>query len=134
MSNVVGTQGGPQLPLVPVPQGPSLTWDMSSGQASAKEPALSRHLGQVGPGGQVATQWRDGWQLSTSLWGAEGTLSRSKKEVSAKQIPAGQPGWLSGLAPAFSPGCDPGVRGSSPMSGSLLLPLPLSLSLSLKNK
>ena len=33
------------------------------------------------------------------------------------------PGWLSGLAPAFGPGCDPGVRvpGSSPASGSLSL-------------
>ena len=31
----------------------------------------------------------------------------------------GIPGWLSGLALAFSPGCDPGVPGSSPMSGSL---------------
>ena len=54
VSNVVGTQGGPRMPLVPVPQGPSLTWDMSSGQASAKEPALSCHLGQAGPGGTVA--------------------------------------------------------------------------------
>ena len=31
----------------------------------------------------------------------------------------GQPGWLSGLAPAFSPGSDPGDPGSSPTSGSL---------------
>ena len=31
----------------------------------------------------------------------------------------GMPGWLSGLAPAFSPGCDPGDPRSSPTSGSL---------------
>ena len=47
----------------------------------------------------------------------------------------GQPQWLSGLAPAFGPGCDPGDPGSSPTSGSntwsLLLPLPVSLPLSL---
>ena len=28
------------------------------------------------------------------------------------------PGWLSSLAPAVGPGCDPGVPGSSPTSGS----------------
>ena len=31
----------------------------------------------------------------------------------------GMPGWLSGLVPAFCPGHDPGVPGSSPTSGSL---------------
>ena len=31
---------------------------------------------------------------------------------------SGIPGWLSGLAPAFGPGRDPGDRGSGPMSGS----------------
>ena len=31
---------------------------------------------------------------------------------------SGQPRWLSGLAPAFGPGCDPGHPGSSPTSGS----------------
>ena len=31
----------------------------------------------------------------------------------------GIPGWLSGLEPAFGPGHDPGVPGSSPVSGSL---------------
>ena len=56
----------------------------------------------------------------------------------------GIPGWLGSLAPAFSPGRDPGVPGSSPTirvpAWSLLLPLPvslplsLSLSLSLMNK
>ena len=30
----------------------------------------------------------------------------------------GIPGWLSGFAPAFGPGRDPGVLGSSPTSGS----------------
>ena len=58
----------------------------------------------------------------------------------------GIPGWLSGLAPAFSPGCDPGIPGSSPTSGSCVEPtspsayvsaslsLSPSLSLSLINK
>ena len=50
----------------------------------------------------------------------------------------GIPGWLGSLAPAFGPGHDPGVPGSSPASGSrhgacfsLLLCLCLSLSLCL---
>uniref|UniRef100_A0A8I3PF49 Transcription initiation factor IIA gamma chain n=1 Tax=Canis lupus familiaris TaxID=9615 RepID=A0A8I3PF49_CANLF len=48
----------------------------------------------------------------------------------------GIPGWRSGLAPAFGPGCDPGDPGSKShvrLSGawSLLLPLPVSLPLSL---
>ena len=36
-----------------------------------------------------------------------------------KTIDLGIPGWLRGLAPAFGPGPDPGVLGSSPASGSL---------------
>ena len=52
-------------------------------------------------------------------------------------------GWLSGLAPAFRPRCDPGVPGLSPASGSLdgayfslclFLCLSLSLSLMIENK
>ena len=35
-----------------------------------------------------------------------------------KGIADGIPGWRSGLAPAFSPGCDPGDLGSNPTSGS----------------
>ena len=31
---------------------------------------------------------------------------------------SGIPGWRSGLAPAFGPGCDPGDPGSNPTSGS----------------
>ena len=51
----------------------------------------------------------------------------------------GIPGWLSGLGPAFGPGCDPGVPGSGPESGflhgaCLCLCLCLSLSVSLMNK
>ena len=42
----------------------------------------------------------------------------------------GIPGWLSGLAPAFSPGCDLGVQGSSPTSGSMQSGESASLSLS----
>ena len=53
-----------------------------------------------------------------------------------KEKLGGIPGWLSGLAPAFGSGRDPGALGSSPTSGSLhgacfSLPLPPSLSLSL---
>ena len=47
----------------------------------------------------------------------------------------GQPGWPSGLAPAFSPGRDPGKPGIESHVGlpawSLLLRLPVSLPLSL---
>ena len=34
----------------------------------------------------------------------------------------GIPGWLSNLAPAFDPGYDPGVLGSSPMLGFCMEP------------
>ena len=47
----------------------------------------------------------------------------------------GAPGWLSGWVSAFGSGHDPGVLGSTPISGSLagrlLLPLPMFLPLSL---
>ena len=55
----------------------------------------------------------------------------------------GMPGWLSGLEPACDPGCNPGVLGSSPTSGSLCgdcfsrslcLCLSLYLCVSLMNK
>ena len=56
----------------------------------------------------------------------------------------GIPGWLSSLAPAFGPGCDPGVPGLSPTSAPCVEPaspsayvfvsLSLSLSVSLMNK
>ena len=49
----------------------------------------------------------------------------------------GIPGWLSGLAPAFGPGRDPGVPGSSPASGSMQEPsacVSASLSLSVSHK
>ena len=54
----------------------------------------------------------------------------------AKTTGQGIPGWLSGFAPAFGPGRDPGVQGWSPASGSLhgacfSLCLCLCLSLSL---
>ena len=50
----------------------------------------------------------------------------------------GTPGWLSGLVPAFGPGCDPGVPESSPTSGmepvSPSAYVSASLSVSLMNK
>ena len=39
-------------------------------------------------------------------------------KTSGKKKKKGIPGWLSGLAPAFVPGRNPGVPGSSPASGS----------------
>ena len=39
-------------------------------------------------------------------------------EVHEKLETHGIPGWRSGLAPAFGPGCDPGDPGSNPTSGS----------------
>ena len=65
------------------------------------------------------------------------------RAVNKTVISGGIPGWLSGLVPAFGPGHDPGVPGSSPTSGSLhracfslclCLCLSLSLSLSWTNK
>ena len=38
-------------------------------------------------------------------------IKRSVTEIKIQLT--GIPGWLSGLAPAFSPGCDPGVLGLS---------------------
>ena len=76
-----------------------------------------------------------GGTIGFQIWGMQGMSEPIQK------IPLGQPGWLSGLAPDFSPGCDHGDPGSSPMSGSLhgacfslCLCLCLSLSLSLMNK
>ncbi|CAD7676900.1 unnamed protein product [Nyctereutes procyonoides] len=40
-------------------------------------------------------------------------------DITLTRLILGIPGWLSGLAPAFYPGCDPGDLGLSPMSGSL---------------
>ena len=50
------------------------------------------------------------------VWGA----GQEKKDwVGLRNKTEGIPGWLSSLVPAFSPGPDPGVPGSSPTSGSL---------------
>ena len=69
---------------------------------------------------------------------AEVGLEVNLKDILYRSKFVGIPGWLSGLMPAFGPGCDPGVPGSSPTSGSLhgacfslSLCLCLSLSLSL---
>ena len=43
----------------------------------------------------------------------------SEPVTALKNTKHGIPGWLSGLAPAFCPGCDPGVPEWSPTSGSL---------------
>ena len=57
-----------------------------------------------------------------------------------KMLIPGIPGWLRGLAPAFGPGRDPGVLGSSPALGSLHEPaspsacVSASLSVSLMNE
>ena len=40
-------------------------------------------------------------------------------ELEFKNLISGIPGWLSGLVPDIGSGCDPGVPGSSPTSGSL---------------
>ena len=40
-----------------------------------------------------------------------------------KNVIVGIPGWCSGLAPAFGPGCDPGDPGSNPASGSRCMEL-----------
>ena len=69
-------------------------------------------------------------------------VSADLPPVTSQKMPKwGIPEWLSGLAPAFSPGCNPGVLGWSPAWGSLrgacfslCLCLCLSLSLSLMNK
>ena len=61
---------------------------------------------------------------------------KSRNLKTCQQKLTGLPGWFSSLVPPFGPGHDPGVPGSSPMSGSLpawslLLLLPVSLPLSL---
>ena len=43
----------------------------------------------------------------------------SRRQLYPNGLSWGIPGWLSGLAPTFGPGCDPGFPGSSPASGSL---------------
>ena len=71
--------------------------------------------------------------------GSPGSRPGPQAGAAQKHIWKGIPGWLSGLAPAFGPGRDPGVLGLSPAWGSrhrayfsLLLCLCLSLSLSLR--
>ena len=59
-----------------------------------------------------------------SLW-----LQRVKQRSPLKCNIQGDPRWLSGLAPAFGPGRDPGVLGSSPTHGACFsLSLCLSVS------
>ena len=45
-------------------------------------------------------------------------VSKEKEEKGHFNSTFGIPGWRSGLAPAFGPGCDPGDPGSNPTSGS----------------
>ena len=56
-------------------------------------------------------------------------------QMQVENLNEGIPGWLRGLAPAFSPGCDPGDPGLSPATGSLhgacLSPVCVSASLAL---
>uniref|UniRef100_A0A8C0NGF3 Integrin subunit alpha V n=1 Tax=Canis lupus familiaris TaxID=9615 RepID=A0A8C0NGF3_CANLF len=64
----------------------------------------------------------------------EGDVHTLVSATSTTILKFGMPGWLSSWAPAFGPGRDPGVPGSSPTSGlpawSLLFLLPVSLPLS----
>ena len=50
------------------------------------------------------------WNTAANLWKHFRVFCLFKRE-------RGAPGWLSGGAPAFGPGRDPGVLGSSPASG-----------------
>ena len=45
-------------------------------------------------------------------------VEKMKVEATIKMAIKGIPGWRSGLAPAFGPGCDPGDPGLNPTSGS----------------
>ena len=57
-------------------------------------------------------------QITTNAFCAPGP-ERTDQQMALEAMLPGIPGWLSGLASAFSPGRDPGVPGSSPTSGSL---------------
>ena len=50
---------------------------------------------------------------------AEFRSNQAEIKNQLNEMQSGIPGWLSGLVPAFGPGCAPGVPGSSPTSGSL---------------
>ena len=82
------------------------------------------------------------WKCALHAWKAKYPvcLEQSEGEKAKRENTRGEiPGWLSGLAPAFRPGRDPGVpRWESCIESliglpawSLLLPLPVSLPLSL---
>ena len=84
-------------------------------------------------------------QIHYKLSGWEGVHSffqlLTGGSVTLPKVKTGIPGWLIGLAPAFGPGRDPGVLGSSPTSDSwhgacfsLCLYLCLSLSMSIKSQ
>ena len=57
-------------------------------------------------------------KIFSKLISDKGLIPKTHKECLKlnirKQTTQGIPGWLGGLAPAFGPGCDPGVPGSSP--------------------
>ena len=55
-------------------------------------------------------------------------------EKKKKKPVIGQPGWLSGLAPAFRPGHDPGDPDRVPCQAPCVEPAPPSASLSHMNK
>ena len=48
---------------------------------------------------------------------------KSPRDFLLKDLFLGIPGWRSGLAPAFGPGCDPGDPGSNPTLGSQCMEL-----------
>ena len=58
------------------------------------------------------------WILEPSTSSLPVELRNPTIRFSIKILHLGIPGWCSGLAPAFGPGCDPGDPGSNPTSGS----------------
>ena len=56
--------------------------------------------------------------LTSAVGSLVAARAHLEAEVRVRKLEEGIPGWRSGLAPAFGPGCDPGDPGSSPTSGS----------------
>ena len=95
-------------------------------QFDLRKPIQKHNYKATGGSGKKQKESRD-------FMTAEFRSNQAEIKNQLNEMQSGIPGWLSGLVPAFGPGHDSGVPGSSPISGSLhgaCFSLCLSLSLS----
>ena len=93
----------------------SMTSPLSSPVWRDRGPVAASGKGRYRRLGSQETGCGLGHTQGLSPWAVRPGSAKAPRET----VLSGIPGWLSGLAPAFGPGRDPGVPGSSPTSGSL---------------